>query len=32
MKAKGIIQYKLKTRLQDLIKIVMDSELKKYIE
>ena len=32
MKAKRIIQYKLKTRLHDLIKIMMDSELKKYNE
>ena len=31
-KAKRIIQYKLKTKLHDLIKIMMDSELKKYNE
>ena len=29
-KAKRIIRYKLKTKIHDLIKIMMDSELKKY--
>ena len=29
-KAKKILKYKVKTKLNDLIKILMDSELKKY--
>jgi GDP-D-mannose dehydratase len=29
-KAKRTFQYKIKTKLDDLIKIMMDSELKKY--